>query len=97
GDVFVLEDHLAVAAAPPRVECAQRLAAEAALDAGIPERPEHDAVERAAAAERDRPRRRAEVGDDAGQHLIAFLPVAADDVERQTRTLTPGRRAVERN
>ena len=37
----------------------------------------------------------AEVLDDADEHLIAFLPVAAHDVERQTRALAVRRRAAE--
>src|SRR5687768_8237962 len=50
GDVLVLEHDLGVAAAPQRVERAQRLAHEPALDARVPERTEHHAVERPAPA-----------------------------------------------
>ena len=49
----------------------------------------HHPVELAAAAERHRAGRRSEVGDDAGQHLIAFLPVAARHVKRQPGPVAP--------
>ena len=74
------------AVAPDRVPGAQVLAGERAFDARAPERAGHDAVELAAAAERAP----APVGDPKsvmmpGEHLVAFLPVAAGHVKREPR------------
>src|SRR5207244_4890421 len=49
--ILVLEDDLPVAAAPDGIERPQLLTGEAAFNAWIAERPEHDAVELAPAAE----------------------------------------------
>src|SRR5262249_8162947 len=96
-DVAVLDHDARAAGAPWRVPRAQILAAEDAFDAGPADRAGHPALELAAPAERHRARLRAEVGDDAGEQLIAFLPVAAGHVERQPRSVAICRGAVERD
>src|SRR5436190_18537043 len=83
--VAVLDDEIADAGSPERIPRPQIVAAEAAFDARALERTAHDAVEFAAPAEGDRVRRRPEVRDDAGEELIALLPVGADDVEWHAR------------
>ena len=80
-----------------RVEPAQILAAELAFHARPAERPGHRPVELAAAAERHGTRRRAEIGHDAGEHLIAFLPVVARHVKRQCARVAPRGRPLERD
>src|SRR5207245_927695 len=75
--VLVLDDDARAAGAPGRVEGAQVLTAEQPLDARPAERAGHHPVERAAAAERHRSGRRSEIAHDAGEQLIALLPVAA--------------------
>src|SRR5207245_3251791 len=95
--VLVLDDDARAAGAPGRVEGAQVLTAEQPFDARPAERPGHHAVELAAAAEWHRPGRRSEIADDAGEQLIAFLPVAARHLERQARAFAVLRRAAERD
>src|SRR5262249_60209430 len=83
--VAVLDGHVARRVAPEGVEAAQCAAGEIAFDAWAAERAGHHAVELSAAAEGHGPGRRAEIGHDAREHLIAFLPVAAGDLIRETQ------------
>ena len=83
------------AVAPEGVERAQIFAGEQAFDAGAAECAGHHPLELAAPAELHRAGRRSEVGDDAGEHLIAFLPVAAGDVKRQPGPVAVLRRPAE--
>ena len=95
--VRVLDDDVAVAGSPPRVPRAQILTAERAFHPRPLEAARHHAVELAASAERDGAGRGSEIGDDAGQHLIAFLPVAARHVKREARVLAPRRGSLKRD
>src|SRR5204862_71726 len=73
--------------APERVPRAHVLAGELAFDARTPERAGHRAVECPAAADRDAAGSRPEIGEDAGEQLIALLPVAARHVKRKARSV----------
>ena len=89
GHIAVFDDDVAGCAAPCRIPGAQVVAAEIPLDARRPERSDHFAVEAAAAAERHGAGMRSEIVHDAGEHLIALLPVAARHVEGDARSLAP--------
>ena len=95
--VRVLHHDVSGAVAPVRIPGAQILAGEVAFNSRPPERAGHDAVEPAAATERDRPRRRSEIRDDAGQYPIALLPVPARHMKREPRTIAPFTRSFERD
>ena len=88
--VVVLDHDAGVGFPPRRVPRAHVVAAERPLDARLPERAGHDAVELAASAERDDARVRSEVVHDPDEDSIAFLPVLAHHVKPQTRSTAPG-------
>ena len=93
--VAVLDDDVRAAVAPERVPGAHVLAGEDTLDSRPPERAGHAAVELAAPRDGNGPGAGAEVGQQAGEHLVAFLPVGARDVELELRVAAPCGRAVE--
>ena len=96
-DVTVLDHDAGGTVAPKGVERTHALAGEGTLDSRTAKGAGHGAVELSPAAEEHRPLRRSEVGDDAGEQLIALLPVAAGDVKRQMRAVAPLGAAVERD
>ena len=75
------DDEMARAITPDRVPRPEVLAAEIAVDTRTTEGSGHDTVEFAAAPERDGGRFRAKVRQDAGEDLVALLPVAARHVK----------------
>ena len=80
-DIAVFDDEMARAITPDRVPRPEVLAAEIAVDTRTTEGSGHDTVEFAAAPERDGGRFRAKVRQDAGEDLVALLPVAARHVK----------------
>ena len=95
--VAVLDHNPRAAVAPERVPGAHVLAVEDAFHAWAAKRAGHHSVELAASAEGHRAGLRAEVSEDAGQYLVALLPVAARDVEREARRVAPGGLPFERH
>ncbi len=97
GDVVVLHHDVRLTCAPQGVEGAQIFPGEVAFDPRVPERPRHRAVELPSSAERDGLPGGPEVAQDARENFIALLPVAAGDVKRHLRFLTPGGRSLKRD
>jgi hypothetical protein len=81
-DVSVLDDRGATRRPPLDVPGAHPLARERPFDARTGEAPQHQPVERAVAADRNRVGRGAEGRQDAGEQPIALLPIGARDVKR---------------
>ena len=79
--VAVLDHDLRGAVTPERVPRSQVFAAEDPFHPRPPERAGHAAVELAAAAKRDNAGPGAKVGQQAGQDLVALLPVGARHVK----------------
>jgi hypothetical protein len=93
--VAVLDDQVAAGAAPRDIPRAHGVAAEVTFDARLLERQRHHAIEVARAANGDPGGARAERRHDAGEHLIAFLPVGAGHVERDRRPVAVRRAPLE--
>src|SRR5262249_18424396 len=90
-EVVVLDDDVRLPGAPIRIPGAHVLAAERAFDPRTAHGTGHVAVEFTAAAEVHCSGTRSEIGQDSSEHLVAFLPVVADDVEVEGRLVTiPG-------
>ena len=93
--IAVFDRDVAAAASPHDVPRFETLTGESTLNAWPRERFEQDAVELAEPADRHGPRLGAEGGHDARKQPIAFLPVQARDVERDTRPLSVRRLSLE--
>jgi len=95
--VLVFHDDVGRAIPPERVPGPEVRTGEVAFDARPPEGARHHAVELAAAAKRHRAGPRPEGRQDPRHHLVALLPVAADDVKRDAALRAPRRLALERH